>query len=174
MFRGFASCCHSRRKPTALNRPPFRQQCANFQDFHTTFHRTCPASTFRRRSIPHIPNAYNFGPIRAYLVASFTSALFLERLMHSRSTRRAAAGLAFALALGTLGTAYAADVNGRIRGTITDPQDAVLPNIVENQRRWQLSVPRASGRYLHHLCRGIWLQSIQGDRHHHQHRPGVC
>ena len=50
--------------------------------------------------------------------------------MHFRSSRRAAAGLAFALTVGISGSAHAADVNGRIKGTVTDPQDAVLPGIV--------------------------------------------
>ena len=49
--------------------------------------------------------------------------------MHFGSSRRAAAGLVIALSVGLSGSAFAADVNARIKGTVTDAQDAVLPGI---------------------------------------------
>ena len=47
--------------------------------------------------------------------------------MQSSFLRRSAVGVALALSIGV--SAYAADVNGRIRGTVTDPQDAVVPGV---------------------------------------------
>ncbi len=49
--------------------------------------------------------------------------------MHFGSSRRAAAGLLVALSIGMSGSAHAADVNGRIKGTVTDPQGAVVPGV---------------------------------------------
>lgn len=49
--------------------------------------------------------------------------------MRFKPSRRAAAGLLFALAVGMTGAAHAADVNGRIKGTVTDPSDAVVPGV---------------------------------------------
>ncbi len=50
--------------------------------------------------------------------------------MQFSSSRRAAAGLLLALSAGMAGTAHAVDVNGRIRGAVTDPSDAVVPGVV--------------------------------------------
>ena len=44
-------------------------------------------------------------------------------------SRRAATSLVFALSLGIAGSAHAVDVNARIKGTVTDPQDAVVPGV---------------------------------------------
>lgn len=49
--------------------------------------------------------------------------------MHHSVLRRSAVGLVLALSMGLTSAAFAADVNGRIRGTVTDPQNAVLPGI---------------------------------------------
>ena len=49
--------------------------------------------------------------------------------MHFVSSRRAAAGLLLALVATAPGPARAADVNGRIRGAVTDPSDAVVPGV---------------------------------------------
>ncbi len=49
--------------------------------------------------------------------------------MHFGRPRRVVAGLSLALTLG-LGTAHAVNVNGRIKGTVTDPTGAVVPGVV--------------------------------------------
>ncbi len=50
--------------------------------------------------------------------------------MYLGSSRRKFAGLVFALSVGLSGTlAHAADVNGRIKGTVTDPAGAVIPKV---------------------------------------------
>ncbi len=48
--------------------------------------------------------------------------------MQFHTFRRTAVGLAFAISIGG-STALAVDVNGRIRGTVTDPQNAVVPGV---------------------------------------------
>ena len=44
-------------------------------------------------------------------------------------SRRSAVGLALALSIGVGSAAFGADVNGRIKGTVSDPQGAVLPGV---------------------------------------------
>ena len=48
--------------------------------------------------------------------------------MRTFAIRRAAVGLVFAFAVGAP-AAFAVDVNARIRGTVTDPQDAIIPGV---------------------------------------------
>ncbi len=48
--------------------------------------------------------------------------------MHLSTLRRSAVSLALALSVGAP-TAFAADVNARIRGTVTDPQNALVPGV---------------------------------------------
>ncbi|MGI4829711.1 MAG: carboxypeptidase regulatory-like domain-containing protein [Janthinobacterium lividum] len=49
--------------------------------------------------------------------------------MHFPLLRRFAVGLVLASPIGIASSAFAADVNGRIRGTVTDPGGAVLPGV---------------------------------------------
>ena len=90
--------------------------------------------------------------------------------------------------MGALGIAHAVDVNGRIKGTVTDPQGAVLAGIKVTATNEATgvkfdTVTDADGGYLFaQVPVGTYtahgererVQGIHGKGNRAEHRPGVC